>query len=36
MYQGTMRVALCQINTVVGGFVHNVDKICSTGLALSA
>ncbi len=23
-----MRIALCQMNTVVGGFVHNVDKIC--------
>ncbi|MBI3557521.1 MAG: NAD+ synthase [Deltaproteobacteria bacterium] len=23
-----MRVALCQLNTVVGGFIHNVDKIC--------
>src|SRR5271156_5535004 len=23
-----MRVALCQVNTKVGGFIHNVDKVC--------
>lgn len=24
-----IRIALCQLNSVVGGFIHNVDKICS-------
>jgi NAD+ synthase (glutamine-hydrolysing) len=23
-----LRLALCQINTTVGDFIHNVDKVC--------
>src|SRR5438046_574245 len=32
-----MRIALCQLDTKVGGFIHNVDKVCEfVGKAASA